>query len=132
MTNNKLKLGEIYLAFVTFTESLNSDNPKGKVRPVVIFEDPDDHKLFACKVTTRVNKPIAQKLGYTISDWKESGLNAPSIVSCDKENVREIEPNSIIKYIGELTERDIRGMLIKHMRVQALEHQREQNNSLGR
>ncbi len=125
---NDFKNGEVYIAFVNFVEDLhNKENARGKVRPVVIFEVPEDNKLYACKVSSKVDKPIKKRYGYVLQDWKEAGIKSPSVVACDSENIREIDPTSIKKYVGQLTERDIRGMLVKHIKVRAMEHEMEQS-----
>lgn len=121
MKENELKNGDVYIAFVRYGEDINKDNPRGKVRPVVIFEDPAENKLFACKVSSRIDKPTEKKLGYIIQDWKEAGFKKTSVVACNRENIREIDKMAIHQYVGRLTERDIKGMLIKHIRVTELE-----------
>lgn len=126
MKESELKNGDVYIAFVRYAEDINKDEePKGKVRPVVIFEDPAENKLFACKISSRIDKPIEKKFGYIIKDWKEAGLKKPSIIACNRENIREIDKTAIHRYIGRLTERDIKGMLIKHIRVAELEYSKE-------
>lgn len=120
--------GDIYIAFVKFSEEAkNTVNPKGKVRPVVIFQDPEEGKLYACKVSSQVNKPIKQRLGYVLQDWQQAGFKVPSVVACDSENIREIDSLSITKKIGELTDRDLKGLLIKHIKVVTMEYKRQQN-----
>ncbi|KIO69293.1 hypothetical protein B4065_1466 [Caldibacillus thermoamylovorans] len=126
MKGNELKNGDVYIAFVRYAEDMNKDSaPRGKVRPVVIFEDPMENKLFACKVSSRIDKPTERKFGYIIQDWKEAGLKKPSIIACNRENIREIDKTAIHKYIGRLTERDIKGMLVKYVKVAQLELKRE-------
>jgi PemK-like, MazF-like toxin of type II toxin-antitoxin system len=134
MKNDEIKTGEIYIAFVRYVEDKLKDNPRGKVRPVVIFEDEEENKIFACKVSSQVNKPLKQKLGYEVKDWKEAGFTKPSIIACDKENIREIEPKNIKKRIGCLTDRDIKGMFIKRIKVANMEYKREleKHNELER
>ena len=135
MKQADLKNGDVYTAFVRFAEDIHNDvNPKGKIRPVIIFEDPEEGKLYACKVSTKVDKPIKRRLGYVLEDWKEAGFKAPSVIACDKENIHEIDSTSIDKFIGRLTERDLKGMLIKHIKVVAMEYKKnkEKGNSLER
>lgn len=123
--NNEIKNGDVYIAFVRYAEErFNNENPHGKVRPVVIFEYPEESKLFACKVSSQVDKPIKQKLGYVLKDWKEAGFIKPSVVACDRENIREIDKNTILKFVGRLTDRDIKGMLIKHIKVATIEYKK--------
>ncbi|MCU9601732.1 type II toxin-antitoxin system PemK/MazF family toxin [Pallidibacillus thermolactis] len=131
----QMENGDVYIAFVRYAEDINNDNnPKGKVRPVVIFKDPEDNKLYACKVSSRVDKPLERKFGYIIKDWKEAGFSKPSIVACNRENIREINKTAIHRYIGRLTDRDIKGMLIKHIKVARLEYKimKEKRNELER
>lgn len=119
--------GDVYIAFVNFVEDAQKDNAKGKVRPVVIFEDPEEGKLYACKVSSQVDKPIKKRLGYVMQDWQEAGFKAPSVIACDAENIHEINSLSITKKVGQLTEHDLRGLLIKHIKVLTMEHQRQKN-----
>lgn len=126
MKNRDLKNGDVYIAFVRYAEDIDNDkNPKGKVRPVVIFEVPGEERLFACKVSSQINKPTEKKFGYMIQDWKEAGLLKPSIISCNSENVREIDKTAIYKYIGSLSDRDIKGLLVKYVSIAAREVERE-------
>lgn len=126
MKNHDLKNGDVYIGFVRYAEDINNDkNPKGKVRPVVIFEDPVENKLFACKVSTQIDKPTEKKFGYIIKDWKEAGLKKPSIIACNRENVREIDKTAIYKNIGSLSDRDIKGLLVKYVSIAAREVERE-------
>lgn len=121
--NSKMKNGDVYIAFVRFQEF--NDPNKGKSRPVVIFEDPEEERLFACKVSSKVDKPKNRKYGYVIKDWEEAGFKKPSVVACNRKDIHEISETNIKKYIGRLTERDIKGMLIKHIKVAQLEYKKE-------
>lgn len=102
MTNeNELENGEVYIGFVRYIEDIDNDiNTKGKLRPVVIFQDPEENQLFACKVSSRIDKPLERKNGYIIQDWQETGLKKPSIVACNKENIREIVKTDVHDYVG--------------------------------
>lgn len=136
MTNeNELENGEVYIGFVRYIEDIDNDiNPKGKLRPVVIFQDPEENQLFACKVSSRIDKPLERKNGYIIQDWQETGLKKPSIVACNKENIREIVKTDVHDYVGRLTDRDIKGMLVKRIKMSKLEYKKEleKKNSLER
>lgn len=130
---NELENGEVYIGFVRYVEDIDNDiNPKGKLRPVVIFQDPEENQLFACKVSGRIDKPFERKNGYIIQDWEEAGLKKPSIVACNKENIREIVKTDIQDYVGRLTDRDIKGMLVKRIKMSKLEYKKEleKKNSL--
>lgn len=122
----EFKNGEVYIGFVRYAEDINNDvNPRGKIRPVVIFEDPEEKRLFACKVSGQIDKPLERKNGYVIQDWKDAGFKKPSIVACNKENIREINKSDIRDFVGRLTDRDVKGMLIKHIKVTEREYKKE-------
>jgi len=129
MNVNEMNNGDVFIAYVHFSEK-----DGGKVRPVVIFEDPEEKKMFACKVSSQVDKPIKQRLGYVLQDWKEAGFKKPSVVACDRENIREIDTNTVHKFVGRLTENDIKGLLIKHIKVAQQEYKKdlEKKNEIER
>ena len=125
MTNEKTyQDGDIFLANFTFVEGNES-----KIRPVVIFQNPETKELLACKVSTQIQKPIASKLGYELKDWKASGLKKACYVSCEKANMRTVDPNNLVRLIGKLSERDSKGLLIKHIVVMQRELEYEQHKA---
>lgn len=126
--NNKYETGQIYIAFIKFEES----NRKGKMRPVAIFQSPEDNKLYACKITSQIDKKMNQKYGYLVKDWRLAGLTKPSIIKCNRSETYEIEPLNIRRKIGTLSNQDIKGMLIKMIKVQQMERRKEKRNEQER
>lgn len=120
MNNDLYQSGECFLAYVNFNEKKG-----GKVRPVVLIHDKEENQFFACSVTSQINKPKNQKYGYIVKDWKEAGLDRPSIIKCNKEDMYKVKkPFQLIKKIGNLTIRDLEGFLIKQIKVRFMENQR--------
>lgn len=128
-SNNNLDTGQCFVAYIKFSFDDPHDSTgkvKGKFRPVVIFHDLEDDQFYACKVTSKIDNPQNKKYGYTIQDWKEAGFHKPSIVKCNKEEIYEIEPLSFKKKIGTLSDRDVKGLLIKMIKTRHREIQRMQ------
>lgn len=61
-----------------------------------------------------------------MEDWEQSGLTSPAIIKCNIEDIEEINRSYIRKKIGELTHRDLTGLLVKLIKVRQVEYQREQ------
>jgi hypothetical protein len=127
--NEDVDIGQVFLAFVKFSDQQNG---QGKLRPVVAFKDPEDDRLYAFKVTSRIDNKINHKYGYLMMDWKEAGLHKPSIIKCNRENVYDIEPMNIMKKLGNITERDLTGLLIKTIKVRQMEYRKNLSNEFER
>lgn len=120
MNNDLYQSGECFLAYVNFNEKKG-----GKVRPVVLIYDNEENQFYAFSVTSQINKPKNQKYGYIVKDWKEAGLDKPSIIKCNKEDMYKAKkPFQLIKKIGNLTIRDLEGFLIKQIKIRFMENQR--------
>lgn len=117
----ELRGGEVFFAFMRY----NDDKARGKLRPIVAIKDPEDETWRALKVTSRLDKKLNHKYGYLLTDWKEAGLSEPSIVKCNREDIQELDPRNIRNRRGELTRRDMAGLLSKLLRVREIEYRRE-------
>lgn len=117
--------GDIFYAYVRFYE----DEKNGKERPIVAMKNEEDDTWKAFKITSRIEKKMNHKYGYLMEDWEQSGLTKPSIIKCDREGTFDIEPDKIIRKIGDLTERDLRGLLIKTIKVREIEYRREKQKA---
>lgn len=126
----EIEVGEVFFAYVRFYQ----DEERGKERPVVAFKDPEDDSWKAFKVTGRIEKKLNHKYGYLLADWKEAGLQRPSIVKCNREDIVDIYPEDITKRLGRLTEQDLKGLFMKHLKVRDIEYRRlqQQINDLER
>lgn len=115
--------GQCYTAFLRFQNNdgtFVSDN-QGKPRPVIIIQDPIDQKFYAFKVTGQVDKPSNIRNGYLLNDWKKAGFKKPSIIKCNIQNRFEIDPKILKSQFGQLTENDLKGFLMKLIKVRKLE-----------
>ncbi|MCT6922831.1 type II toxin-antitoxin system PemK/MazF family toxin [Metasolibacillus sp.] len=119
--NDTYQDGDIFYAYVHFAE----DVEQGKERPIVAMKDQDTDTWKAFKITSQIGKKLNHKYGYLMEDWAESGLTKPSIIKCDRESIYNIDPNNIIKKIGDLTEQDLKGLLMKIVTVREIEYRRE-------
>lgn len=120
MTAISYQDGECFLAYVQFENGIG-----GKKRPVVLLHDQEDHTFYACKVTGKVNKPKNQRYGYEVKDWVDAGLHQPSIIKCNKHEIYEVEPEQLRDKIGQLSHRDLHGLLTKQIKVRMLEKEKE-------
>ncbi len=77
------------------------DSSKVKPRPV-IFIDANSYTILQLSSKT-------EREGYIIRDWKEAGLDKPSIIRTDRRVV--LNESDVKEYIGVLTERDLQGFL---------------------
>lgn len=99
MKTSKAKRGEVWFAY----------DEQGKLRPYIVISNdpmvleiaPEDDFLMA-KVTS---KPVRNRFDIPIQDWKEAGLNKPSIVRCYK--LRTIHKDLLDFCVGSLTEHDL-------------------------
>lgn len=82
MTSRKPSVGEIWLAYVEF-----SDHPGvGKVRPVVVVDVQDDMcVVIAAKVTSKDLRADGSGLCIPIIDWEICGLRKPSYIRLDQK-----------------------------------------------
>ncbi|WP_107942671.1 type II toxin-antitoxin system PemK/MazF family toxin [Metasolibacillus fluoroglycofenilyticus] len=119
--NTGFQEGDIFYAYVHFIDDID----QGKERPIVAMKDQDTDTWKAFKITSRIEKKLNHKYGYLMEDWAESGLTKPSIIKCDLQSVYDIDPNNIIRKIGDLTERDLKGLLMKIVTVREIEYRRE-------
>ncbi|NLL94630.1 MAG: hypothetical protein GX224_02575 [Thermoplasmatales archaeon] len=72
-----------------------------KPRPV-IFVDASSYTILQFSSKT-------EREGYVIKDWREVGLEKPSVIRTDRRVV--LKESDIKEYIGVLTERDVYGFL---------------------
>lgn len=113
--------GECFLAYISFANTTG-----GKVRPVVLIHDKEENQFFVCTVTSQVDKPKNKKYGYVVVDWKEAGLDKPSIIKCNKDDMYLLkEPYQLIEKIGTLTHKDLSGLLVKQIKVRLLENEKQ-------
>ncbi len=76
---------------------------------------------------------LNQKYGYKIKDWKAAGLDKPSIIKCNTQDVYKLqEPIHLFKKIGKLTTRDLEGLLVKHIKVRFFEYRKRKENEYGK
>lgn len=115
--------GEVFYAFMRYKDH---EDGIGKDCPVVALKDPETETWQALKITSQIDKKLNHKYGYLMEDWEQSGLTSPSIIKCNIEDIEEINPSYIRKKIGELTHRDLTGLLVKLIKVRQVEYQREQ------
>lgn len=121
--------GEVFFAYVEYTDV---DGNLGKKRPVVVVKDKTTEMLRALKVTSQIDKPLNHKYGYKLRDWEKSGLNRPSIVKCNEKDIVNINPVNIVRKMGDLTERDLMGVLVKIVEVKELENIKKKNRGYER
>lgn len=76
-----------------------------KYRPVIVVDVRDDGSIVLM-VASASNK-LHLKHDYTLRDWKEAGLEKPSIARIDR--IAKIPANYLgtVGYIGSLSDRDI-------------------------
>lgn len=117
--------GDVFYAYVRYVD----DEKKGKERPIVAIKSEEDDNWKAFKITSQIDKKINHKYGYLMEDWEHTGLTKPSIIKCNREDVYDIEPENIIQKIGDLTERDLKGLLIKTIRVREIEYRRDKQQA---
>lgn len=112
--------GECFLANVLY-----EDGTGKKKRPVVLLHNEEDHTFYACKATGNVTKPKNQRYGYEVKDWVDAGLHQPSIIKCNQHEIYEVELEQFREKIGQLSHRDLRGLLTKQIKVRLLEKEKE-------
>lgn len=120
MVKGHVEEGQVFLAYIKF-----KDKKGGKERPIIIMKDPETDKLLAFKVTSRIDKKLNHKYGYLVEDWKEAGFLKPSIIKCNREDVYELDTKTIIRKVGELSNRDLKGLLVKMAKVREIEYRRD-------
>ena len=76
------------------------DSNDSKIRPALIL---DDSVILLSKITS--NLLIRDKYCYRIVDYKEAGLEKPSVVRLNKNIIAK--ESDLLKYVGHLSERDI-------------------------
>ncbi|MEC1177248.1 type II toxin-antitoxin system PemK/MazF family toxin [Metasolibacillus meyeri] len=114
--------GEVFYAYFRFDEG----GEKGKHRPIVAMRNEEDETWKALKVTSRIAKKINHKYGYLLKHWEEVGLERPSIVKCNREDIIDIDPQNIVKKLGDLSEADLKGLFVKLLKVKDIEYRRDQ------
>lgn len=77
------------------------DSETVKPRPV-IFIDANSYTILQLSSKT-------EREGYIIKDWKEAGLEKPSVIRTDRRVI--LKETDVKSYIGVLTERDLLGFL---------------------
>lgn len=112
--------GQVFLAYVGY-----KDKSGGKERTIIAMKDYETERWLAFKVTSKVEKKMNHKYGYLVEDWKEAGFIVPSIIKCNREDIYDLKPQHIIKKVGELTNRDLKGLLIKTVKVREIEYKRD-------
>ena len=131
--DNELELGQCFLAYVNFREPLEH---QGKNRPIVIFRDMEEDKLYAFPVTSQIDTPFNKRYGYKVKDLDVAGFSKDSVIQCHSSNLKEIKPENIKRQLGNLSERDVTGLLIKSLQVRQMEKAQErrlsQRNELER
>lgn len=127
--NNSVNEGQVFLAYMRYR-----DKKGGKERPIIALKDPEEENWLAFLVTSRIDKKVNHKYGYLVEDWKEAGFNKPSIIKCNREDIHELKHNNIFRKVGELSNRDLKGLLIKMAQVRRREYRRDikKENELGR
>ena len=104
----KKTVWDIYWADVAY-----EDNPEIiKKRPVVIKSDGGAF-IMSFYATSQPSKPEYDC--YPIKQWREAGLDKPTVVRLDK--CLRLEPNDFHEYIGHLTEQDALILQLELMRV---------------
>jgi|SRR5690625_2565321 len=119
--------GECFLAYIYY-----DDKSGGKARPVVLLRDEEDDTFLACKVTSQGGNRLNKKYGYIIKDWEEVGLEKPSIIKCNTSDMRKIDEVAFYKKIGDLTSRDVKGFLVKQLKIRQMERRKERSNEYER
>jgi mRNA-degrading endonuclease toxin of MazEF toxin-antitoxin module len=95
---------DIWLVYLHFIDHPNT----GKVRPVLVV-DVNGKLIAVAKITSQA--PQDGILGeYQLQEWKEAGLNAPSVVRCSQ--VFEIDETELLRDepVGCLRQVDIEGV----------------------
>lgn len=123
--NLNLETGKCFTSFVKFRDRNGTILPSGKSRPVVSLLDPNTQKYIICK-STSTEKTQNDRYGYELKDWKEAGFNGPSIIKCNKEDIVALKDQKINKTIGQLSDRDLKGLYNKLIEIRELEFEREQ------
>lgn len=112
--------GQVFLAYMRYKDKLG-----GKERPIIAMKDSETEIWLAFKVTSRIEKKLNHKYGYLVEDWQEAGFKIPSIIKCNREDIQDLEPKNIIRKVGELTNRDLKGLLIKTVKIREIEYKRD-------
>ncbi len=60
---SSFETGKIYTMYVQFRDNDGNfiEPKKGKIRSAVIYKDPKDDTIFACQMTSKINKPLYKK-----------------------------------------------------------------------
>lgn len=111
-----IESGECFTALMTFKNVdgnviSTQDNQNGKPRPIVVMKDPDDGIYYAYSVTSKIENVFNKRNGYVLQNHAEAGFRLPSLVKCNKDSTFEIDPNTLRKPFGKLTEQDLDGFL---------------------
>lgn len=123
--------GQCFIMYVKFRDNDGNflEPSQGKSRPVVIFKDPLDDRIFACQTTTQTDRPRYIKNGLLIQDIQEAGMKKETIIRLEYHSRYIIEnPEDLKGPIGKLSERDIDNFLEKLVKVRQREYKLE--NSL--
>lgn len=121
--------GEVFFAYMEYKDV---GGGRGKKRPVVVIKDENTGLFQALKITSQVDKRMNHKYGYKLKDWKDSGLYKPSIVKCNEKDIENIKPENIVRKMGDLTKRDMMGLLVKLIQVRRLEKEKKKNKGYER
>ena len=90
----------------------HEDSDTVKPHPV-IFIDANSYTILQLSSKTEPE-------GYIIKDWKEAGLEKPSVIRTDRRVI--LKESDVKSYIGVLTERDLLGFLT-YLREHPSHHQ---------
>ncbi|MDR2834521.1 MAG: type II toxin-antitoxin system PemK/MazF family toxin [Streptococcaceae bacterium] len=106
---------DIYLVFVPFFKTED-----GKERPAVVFDINGETyatellPVYSQKENHIKNASYYDSFMYEILDWQEAGLKKPSYINVS--NILEVDFKTMFKAprIGELSDRDVEGLLEKY------------------
>lgn len=115
-SNDDLKYGKIYTAFVYFDQKLSKGG--GKKRPVILFLNQENEDLTAFQVSSQIDTHFNRKYGFEIVDWKEAGFKKPSVANLHPKDLLELKKDNLKTVVGELSEIDKVGLLEKYIHIQ--------------
>ncbi|MCM3796440.1 hypothetical protein [Priestia megaterium] len=96
----------------------------------------EEDKLYAFPVTSQIDKLFNKKYGYKVKDLDVAGFSKESVIQYHSSNLKEIKPENIKRQLGNLSGRDVTGLLIKLLQVRQMEKAQErglsQRNDLER
>lgn len=101
-----LNFGEIVLLKFFFTDSVNF-----KKRPACVIDDSDDKYIIVCRVTSQIYNT---QNDIFIKDWKESGLQLPSIIRVHK--IATLQKSLVELIMGEInnaTKQKVKNQFLK-------------------